>query len=589
MRILRGPESVTGLIKGRDYQLAAVDALYKYFGQKSGNPVIALPTGTGKSVVIAIFLDSIYRQWPTQRVMIVTHVKELIQQNFEKLKMYWPFAPAGIYSAGLNKREHLLPITFAGIQSVANKWALFGHQDLVIIDEAHLVGPGDKTNYQKFLAGLRSINPNLKVIGLTATPYRLGHGAIADGELFDDVCFNLTDVESFNWLIAKGYLSPLIPRDPKTLLDIRGVGKTAGEFNGAQLQAAVDKQEVTYAALKEALELAADRRHWLIFASGVDHSIHIAEMLESFGEKCLPVHSKMSAKDRDDALRAFMRGEVRMLSNNNILTTGYDSPWIDCIVCLRPTASSVLWVQMLGRGTRPFEGNEIDPIPKKNCLALDFANNTRRLGPINDPVVPRRKGEGGGEAPVKKCEICDTWNHASVRICCNCGAEFKFEVKIKQEASPIELVRGELPKVNIYKVDHITAREHVKAGKPPMVRMTYYCNLKAFTEYVGFEHGGFFRGRAERWWKARTDLPVPATTAEALAQIGDLPAATHLRVWVNKEYPEILATCFDGTAFNTQAPTDDIPEVQVDKISSYATMTPEQRKQQDALDDDIPF
>lgn len=586
MWFLRGHSSVTGLITGRDYQLAAVDSLYKYFGEKGGNPVIALPTGTGKSVVIAIFLDSIYRSWPNQRVMIITHVKELIQQNFEKLKMYWPFAPAGIYSAGLNRRDHRQPITFAGIQSVVNKWALFGHQDIVIIDEAHLVGPGDKTNYQKFLAGLRSINPKLKVIGLTATPYRLGHGHIADGELFDDVCFDLTTLESFNWLIAKGYLSPLIPRDPKTLLDIRGVGKTAGEFNGAQLQAAVDKSEVTYAALKEALELAADRKHWLIFSSGVEHSEHIAEMLQSFGETCLAVHSKMPSGKRDENIRKFQRGEVRMLTNNNILTTGFDSPWVDCIICLRPTASSVLWVQMLGRGTRPFLGNEIDPTPKKNCLALDFANNTRRLGPINDPVVPKKKGEGGGEAPVKKCEVCDTWNHASVRICCNCGNPFTFEVKIKQEASPIELVKGDLPKVAVFKVDHITAREHIKAGKPPMVKMTYFCNLKAFTEFIGFEHGAFFRSRAERWWRARTELPVPATTAEALALLGELPAATHIRVWVNKEYPEILATCFDGTAFNTQAPVDDFPQVQVDNIGKY---TPEQQKQRDSLDDEIPF
>lgn len=578
---------MNGLIKGRDYQLAAVDSLYKYFGESVGNPVIALPTGTGKSVVIAIFLDSIYRSWPNQKVMIVTHVKELIQQNFEKLKMYWSFAPAGIYSAGLNQRDHRQPITFAGIQSVANKSALFGHQDIVIIDEAHLVGPGDKTNYQKFLAGLRSINPKLKVIGLTATPYRLGHGHIADGELFDDVCFDLTTLEAFNWLIAKGYLAPLIPRDPNTLLDIKGVGKTAGEFNGAQLQAAVDKAEVTYAALKEALELAADRKHWLIFSSGVEHSEHIAEMLQSFGETCLPVHSKMAAGQRDENIRRFQRGEVRMLTNNNILTTGFDSPWVDCIVCLRPTASSVLWVQMLGRGTRPFLGNEIDPEIKKNCLALDFANNTRRLGPINDPVVPKKKGEGGGEAPVKKCEVCNTWNHASVRFCINCGTEFQFEVKIKHQASTIEIVKGDLPKVGVFKVDHITAREHIKSGKPPMVRMTYYCNLKSFTEFLGFEHGSFFRARAERWWKARTELPVPATTAEALALLSELPAATHLRVWTNKEYPEILATCFDGTAFNTQAPDDDVPQVQVDKVGS--PLTSEQRKVQDALDDEIPF
>jgi DNA repair protein RadD len=442
------------MITLRDYQIEAVNSIYGYFAKTKGNPVIAMPTGTGKSVVISGFLQSIFKQWPNQKILILTHVKELIRQNYENLLQCWDFAPAGIYSAGLNKRDTRSPIIFAGIASVAKRWAEFGRVDLVMIDEAHLLGPNDNTMYQKFLTGLRSINSELKVIGLTATPFRLGHGHIADGKsLFSDVCFDITTFESFNRLIAEGYLSPLVPRNTKTQLSIEGVHKIGGEFNSTELQIAVDKNEVTYAALKEALEQAHDRQHWLIFSSGISHAEHIKEMMESFGQTCGIVHSRMPPKNRDENITAFRNGNIRMIVNNNILTTGFDSPWIDCIVCLRPTASSGLWVQMLGRGTRPYPG-------KKNCLALDFAGNTRRLGPINDPLIPNMKGEGGGEAPVKCCPTCDTWNHISVRKCTFCGFDFPIAVKIKAEASSLELIKGEMPKTVEIKVDHITCREY---------------------------------------------------------------------------------------------------------------------------------
>lgn len=591
---------MTQVFEDRYYQTEAVQSIYTYFSQKKGDPVLAMPTGTGKAVVIARFLQSVYKQWPNQRVLIATHVKELIEQNYKKLIAYWPFAPCGIYSAGLNARDHMSPIVFCGIQSVANKASLFGKVDIVIIDEAHLVGPGDSTNYQKFLRGLRAINPKMKVIGLTATPYRLGYGHIAEPDkdgnsLFTDVCYDITGLEAFNRLIAEGYLSPLVARDPKNLLNYDNVKIERGEFKQGDLQVAVDRKEVTYAALREALELAADRRHWLIFASGVEHSDHIAEMMEYLGQSCLSIHSKLPGNERDKRIAAFQRGEVRAIVNNNILTTGFDSPWIDCIVCLRPTASAVLWVQMLGRGTRPFKGNEIDPIPKENCLALDFANNTRRLGPINDPVVPRRKGEGGGEAPVKKCEVCDTWNHASVRFCHSCGAEFTFAVKIKETSDNTDLIKGDLPKIQIFKVDHITAKEHVKLSTGvSMMKLSYYCGRRVFEEYVGFDHPHeFVRHKAREWWAARTDeYPLPTDTAGALALLPSLPPATHLRVWTNRQAgPEIMATCFDGSAFSGEE-SDERPEISIDAPSPKISLpgvpngNPDKLKH---LDEDIPF
>ncbi len=564
------------MITPRDYQVEAAHSIPAYFASKSGNPVVAMPTGTGKSVVIGMFLQMVFHYWPGQRVMILTHVKELIQQNYEKLLTLWPGAPAGVYSAGLNRKEHARKITFAGIGSVAKKAKLFGHIDLILIDEAHLVSPNEETMYQSFLSELREVNPNLKVVGFTATPWRLGTGRITEDGIFTDVCFDITSLHAFNRLIAEGFLCPLVPRHTKQILDTDGIHMRGGEFIQSELQHAVDKYEVTEAALREALELANDRRHWLVFASGVDHAIHISDMLNDMGVPAVAIHSKMSNGDRDDAIRDFKSGKYRAAVNNNVLTTGFDFPAIDCIIVLRPTASTVLWVQMLGRGTRPFQCNTYK---KENCLVLDFAGNTRRLGPINDPVIPRRKGSKGGEAPVKLCGSCATYNHASVTHCAYCGAEFTFEVKIGYTAASEELLKGDTPITEVFTVDHITYSTHQKIGRPPMMKVTYYCGLRSFSEYVCIEHDGFAQRKARQWWKERrSDSPFPLTTEKAISLACDLVPATHLRVWVNKQYPEILAHCFDGTAFGKQ---DATPPPTVD--------APVRPLVNSDFDDDIPF
>lgn len=534
----------------RPYQIEAAYSVPNYFRESCGNPVVAMPTGTGKSVVIAMLLQIVFHSWPRQRVMVLTHVKELIQQNYEKLMTLWPAAPAGVYSAGLGRKESNRRITFAGIGSVAKKANIFGHVDLVLIDEAHLVSPNDKTLYQQFLAALKEVNPYVRVIGFTATPWRLGTGRITDDSIFTDVCFDITGMHEFNKLIAEGFLSPLIPRQTKLMLDIEGVHMRGGELIASELQNAVDKYEVTQAALRETLELASERKHWLVFASGVEHACNISDMLNDMGVPAVAIHSKMGDAQRDEAISDFKKGKYRVAVNNNVLTTGFDFPAIDCIVVLRPTTSTVLWVQMLGRGTRPFECAEYK---KENCLVLDFAGNTRRLGPINDPVVPRKKGSKvGGEAPVKLCGSCATYNHASVTHCSFCGSEFTFQVKLKQTAASDELLRGDAPLVETFEVGHITYSAHEKAGRPVMMKVTYYCGLRSFSEYVCIQHEGFAQRKARLWWRERSGSPFPLSTESALAQTGSLAAATHLRVWVNKQYPEILAHCFDGTAFGQQ-------------------------------------
>jgi DNA repair protein RadD len=523
----------------RPYQNDAVAAIFAYYAKGGvGNPVVAMPTATGKSLVIAEFIKFVIQRWPRQRIILLTHVKELIKQNAEKLREQWPQVPLGIFSAGLNQRDVNFPVVYGGVASVVNCVELFGWRDLMLVDEGHLISPKEDTNYQEIIKRLRAINPAMKVIAFTATPYRTGQGMISDGPIFTDVCFDLCSFKEFNKLIADGYLVAPIPKSTTTELDTSKVKITAGEFNKGDLQKAVDIDSVTYAACREIVEEGFDRKCWLIFASGVKHAEHVASCLSSMGIDVTCIHSKLSDKECDRRYEDWKAGKYKAIVNYGKLTTGVDHPPIDLIAVLRPTMSTVLWVQMLGRGTRPSPATL-----KENCLVLDFARNTIRLGPINDPVIPRKrvKGEVPGVAPVRICPQCGVYNHARSTECSQCGFVFPKIEKLFHTAGTDELIRRDEPVVNNFDVQRIVYNRHQKMGKPPMIKVSYFCGLHLFSEWICFEHGGYATMKAHAWWKARTGLKAaPPSTDEALKFVSQLRVPRRIRVWSNKKYPEVL-------------------------------------------------
>jgi DNA repair protein RadD len=551
------------MIVPRWYQEEALSALYSFFmTHREGNPLIGLPTGTGKSILPAVFIERVMKQWPNQRFLLLTHVKELIQQNADKMLEVWPEAPLGIYSAGLKSKDTAHPIIFGGIQSMIKRPTAFGHRDIAFVDEAHLVSGDESSQYQTFFALMKLINPNLKIIGMSATLYRMGMGMITENGLFSHVAYDMTNMEGFNKLVAEGYISPLLPLRTKIELDVSNVKVQQGEFVATQLQGAVDKAPITFEALKETVNAGQDRKSWLIFASGIAHAEHIAEQLGAFGVDCAPVHSKRTAEYNDAAIRAFKRNELRSIVNYGKLTTGFDHPEIDLIVMLRPTLSVPLWVQMLGRGTRPEQTIEFNLATtieqrlraiansnKQNCLVLDFARNTPRLGPINDPVMPKMKKGEPGEMPIKICENCGVYNHPKVRLCIACGEEFSFAIKIVEKSGNEELLRvaavEHTPIIETFNVRYaIYAKHEGRSGKPPTLTATYFTSGLAFKEYVCLQHSGMAGKMARDWWRRRHKQEPPATVDDALKFVSELRAPKTIRVHVNKQYPEILSAEF---------------------------------------------
>lgn len=570
--------------EARWYQSGAVDALFDFFEVHGGttaeglpvqaNPVVALPTGTGKALAIALFLKRAFGIYPGTRAMMLTHVKELVQQNAEELLEEWPNAPLGIYSAGLNRKDLMLPIIFGGVGSVVGSIELFGFIDFLIVDECHLIGTEEEAEYLAIISALRLVNPYLKVIGFTATPYRMGLGLLTEGPIFTHICYDQTGLEAFNRLIDEGYICPLLPRPTETTFDLTGVGMYQGDYAKGKLEKAVNKEKVTRALLAETCYFGADRYKWLIFASGVDHSESIARMLtEEFGISCLAVHSKLSNKERDRRIAAFKRGEVRAMVGNNIFTTGFNDPTVDLIVVARPSRSTVLWVQLLGRGTRIFNWFKLSPqkqlelsafegMIKRNCLVLDFARNTAELGPINDPRIPSRKGAGSGEAPVKICptdEIdaqgrrgCGGYNHTVTRFCDHCGFEFSFESTIVKTAGTEELIRGIEPVYEVFAVQRVIYSSHIakkfrdqaQRGEPVPIKIkaSYFCEgMRTFFEYVTVEGGGFPAKKGRDWFRQRFPSDPPETNAEVLNCVAQFRPPRRVKVHINTQYPEVVS------------------------------------------------
>jgi DNA repair protein RadD len=308
------------------------------------------------------------------------------------------------------------------------------------------------------------------------------------------------------------------------------------------LQAAVDKEAVTRAAVSEIMAYGADRKSWLAFCSGVDHAHHVAEEFRSRGISCETIFGDTPKDERDRIIAAFKRQEIRALASMGVLTTGFNAPAVDLIAMLRPTKSAGLYVQMAGRGTR------LAP-DKRNCLVLDFAGNVSRHGPI-DLVRPRKPGEAGdGAAPTKLCPECDAIVPSAVRACPECGYEFPREVvKIAPTASTLAILSGRRDRW--VEVTSVSYKKHTKEGSPPSLRVDYHCGLVIHKEWVCFEHQGYARLKAEGWWQRRAPsfVPIPRTIDEALNAAGGLLRPSHIFVRSNGQFTEVSKHRFEACA-----------------------------------------
>ena len=526
----------------RDYQEECVSAHYTwFFNNNKGHPLFVVPTAGGKSLIIAEFIRRSLRAWPKTRVLVITHVKELIAQNYAEFVHHWGdeglFHPAGIYSAGMKRRDTNDQVVFAGIQSIYNKPDLLGWFDLVLIDECHLVPKKGEGRYRTYLEALEKRNPNVKVCGYTATHYRLEGGYLHEGagRIYTDIAYDV----GVSRLIKEGWLAPLVAKKVEHAIDTTGIHTVRGDFKASELEEAAIA--VVSAAVAETVKIAREdnRKHWLFFASGVEHAKMICSELNYHGVDVKAVFGSTTSQVRDNIIHDFRSGKLQALVNVGVLTTGFNAPCCDMMAVMRPTQSTSLYVQIMGRGMRLFPG-------KKNCLVLDYGENVQRHGPINK-VKPKKKGEG--VPPVRVCPECNSIVSLGINLCPECGYIWPWKPPVRKQterASDMDPFDPDADKPRVMAVKSMHFRIHEKEGRPDSMRVDFQCGMRIISEWVCIEHHGFAGRKACRWWATYGgSAPIPTTVDEAIDRQNELRVPQAIEVIDDGKYERVARPLFE--------------------------------------------
>lgn len=356
------------MYKLRDYQQQAVQNVVHFFQKSSEPAMVVLPTGAGKSLVIAELA-----RIAKGRVLVLAHVKELVEQNHEKYTSYG--LEAGIFSASLGKKDRTQKAIFGSVQSIARTDdSFFDDFSIVIIDECHRIAEEGSTQYQEVIQKLKNKNSNLKILGLTATPYRLGLGWIYEfssaGEVkstqkrfFKQCVYELP----LSYMIKNKFLTPPVKVDiPVTCYDFSDLKTKNDHYSSADIEEILKNQNrLTPLIIKNIIDITEkyDRKGVMIFSSTVKHAEEIMQYLPK--DQARIVLGDTEIHQRDQIVEDFKNKKFKYLVNVSVLTTGFDAPHVDVIAILRPTESNSLYQQIIGRGLR-LSGD------KKDCYVLDY-------------------------------------------------------------------------------------------------------------------------------------------------------------------------------------------------------------------------
>ncbi len=531
----------------RPYQAEALAALDAHLRRKKTNPCVVIPTGGGKSLLIAWAIQRWKGSYRPFRCVILAHRKELVQQNADEMRALWPGGDIGIYAAGLRRRDVEASIVFASIDSVYDKWGDFEPFDMIMVDEAHRIPARGEGKYRSFIKGCESVNPKIRVVGWTATPYRLGLGPVCHK---DHVLHEVAYEANIGDLIRNGYLCPLRSKvgvAAPDLSDVRRNGK--GDYVETSLAQAMEVPEVVREAVREAMQAinGEQRKSCVFFCVDVKHCQAVALELRRYGLHAPIVTANTPDHERDRIAEDFKQGRHRAIANVNVYTEGFNARRVDCVVLLRPTLSAGLYAQMVGRGLR------LHP-SKQDCLVLDFARCIETHGPVDCLDAGEVRVIVCGSVKPPKCNACDpdmgcspgcldeqarrpqgcgdTFSRA-LGACPHCGWEIPpqevareaaeaakaAERKLHEKEASQRAIIGSEPET--LKVDGVTLQLHRKAHAPDSVCVQYRCGAATFREWVRLDHPEEQGLNARRWW-ARRFGDAAARKITVMSAVGDL-------------------------------------------------------------------
>jgi superfamily II DNA or RNA helicase len=387
------------------------------------------PTGSGKTVVFSYITQ--HATLRGQRTLILVHRTELLDQVSRSLTEFG--TPHGIIAAGYAP-AYDRPVQVASVFSLVRRLEQAQRPTLIIVDEAHHAVTS--TTWGRILAEYSAA----KVLGVTATPVRLSGEGL--GECFDSMVMGPTVTD----LVGEGALAPFRVFCPPTI-DTTGMHTRMGDFVKTELAARSDTATVIGDAVQHYLKLAAGRAA-VVFCVSIKHAAHVADQFNAAGISAHSVDGTMDRGLRREIVQAFTRGQLQVLTSCDLVSEGFDCPRIEVGISLRPTASTGLWLQQMGRCLRPFPG-------KTEALLFDHAGNVARHGLPDDDWEWSLEGramhrrESDGAVAVRICPKCFAANKSGQPLCAECGTPFPVKPRKleEQDGELVELDRARRKKI----------------------------------------------------------------------------------------------------------------------------------------------
>lgn len=529
------------LFSVRPYQAEALDVISRDLEAETA-VLLQMATGAGKTVAVCRLINHYYLT-TSRKFLILAHKQELVGQ-FKKTfleKTEVPETDIGVVCAGLRESVLTRRVTIGTVQTFVGKIDKYIGCSLLVIDEAHRISIGNDSQYDQVINGLRLKHPNMRILGITATPFRLGHGYIyGDDAIGPNLFPRLNHHVKYSTLRDQGYLMPLegkVAINGQMEADMEDV-RTSGDYVLDALEDVMVREIHLETAVQAIAEHCKDFKRICVFCCTINHAETLAGLL---GDECTVVHSQLTDWERHANMQAWKTGKKRIITSVNILVEGFDYPPLDCLVMARPTLSSGLYLQAIGRVLRKSEG-------KDRAFMLDLTTNTKRFGTDLDRVkvtIPKQVQDKIRKEREfeKQCPNCEIWVHIARRECPDCGFVWpEPEIPIADSVPELsDVVFSDNSPVEHDVFDWLFFR-HEKKDKPVSMRVEYHrqgqFGTRIASEWICFEHEGYARKRAEDWWNE----VKPSSIGDYMPEtVEDAMSLTHVLI-----RPDRIVTVPDG-------------------------------------------
>jgi superfamily II DNA or RNA helicase len=429
----------------RDRQIKLKDKCISALTDKEATIAVA-PTGFGKTIVLSAIIGELIARNPSWKVCVLAHRDELTAQNESKFTLVNPDISTSIVDSRNKSWDG--QVTFAMVQTLSreNNLEQMSEIDLLVIDEAHHVVT---ITYQSIINRARELNPNVKILGLTATPARGDKKGL--GKTFK----HCADIVYLTELITSGHLvtphTHIIDLNVKEQFEALKT-RNNGEYDDEEVAAIMDKKPINEAVVKHWYERARDRKT-VVFCSTIAHARNVANTFNDYGILAALITGEMSREQRSIVFENMNQGTIQVIVNVAVLTEGWDYPPISCVVLLRSCSQKSTMIQMVGRGLRIVDNREYPGIVKKDCIVLDFGISCiLHKSLITDVNLEESEAtaSSNSEKQYKECPKCESENPISAEECVFCGYVFEMDTA---EKTPIKNFK-------MREIDMLTNKSH---------------------------------------------------------------------------------------------------------------------------------